>query len=61
MKKIVRLVLQKLVLGTVGLACMLTVVPFFLAIIESLAFAKTQSEKSILKTYVAKLFSKEIV
>jgi len=40
---------------------MITVVPFFLAIIESLAFAKTQSEKSILKTYVAKLFSKEIV
>lgn len=61
MKELVRVIVQKLVLVTVGVVCIGTVVPFILAIVESLAFAPTASETSILKTYVQKLFSKGIV
>jgi hypothetical protein len=61
MKDLLRVILQKAVLVSVGLACIGTVVPFMLAIIESLAFAPTFSDDSLIKTYVKKLFSKGVV
>jgi hypothetical protein len=60
-KELVRVIVQKVLLVLVGLACVGTVVPFMLAIVESLAFAPTVSEPSILKTFVKKLFSKGVV
>lgn len=60
-KDLVRVLLQKLILVLVGVVSVLTVAPFILAIVESLAFAPTVSEQSILKTYVRNLFSKGIV
>jgi len=56
-----RFIAEKVVLGAVGIACVVTFVPFFLAILESLIFAPTVSEKSLIKEYIKRLFSKNEV
>jgi hypothetical protein len=61
MKEILRIVLQKLVLVSVGLVCIGTAVPFLLAIVESLVNDPRQHGSSILKTYVKKLVSGGLV
>jgi hypothetical protein len=55
-----RFVFQKVVLGLVAIACTLSVFPLIAAIIESVKWAPAQGQDSLLKSFVAELFAKNV-